>query len=62
MIDKVEFEIGQMVYRKTMPDVAGIVTGILFRQLGCGYYVKFADDCEEHCFAIELQAEKEIAK
>ena len=59
--DKVEFEIGALVYRKTNPEVVGIVTGILFRQTGVGYYVKFADECEDHCFGLELTTEKMIA-
>lgn len=61
MPDKVEFEIGSMVYRKTAPDVPGIVTGILFRQSGVGYYIKFAEEEETHCWAVELTVEKTIA-
>ena len=58
--DKVEFEIGAMVYRKTDPNVVGIVTGILFRHTGVGYYVKFCDEVEDHCYGIELTTEKAI--
>ena len=58
--DRVEFEIGALVFRKTEPEVQGIVTGILFRQSGVGYYCKFGGEEETHCFGIELTTEKVI--
>lgn len=58
--DKVEFEIGALVYRKTNPEVVGIITGILFRPTGVGYYIKFADEIEEHCYGIELTTDKGV--
>ena len=57
--DTVKFELGQIVYRKILPDVAGIVTGILFRPHGVCYYTKFADEKEEgSSWECELTAEK----
>ncbi|MDE2096203.1 MAG: hypothetical protein KGL39_03090 [Patescibacteria group bacterium] len=59
-MDTVKFELGSFVYRKTAPEVMGIVTGILVRQDGIIYYVKWGQ-AAEYCmhFEMELTAEKD---
>ena len=57
--DTVKFELGQIVYRKILPDTAGIVTGIVYRPHGTTYLAKFADEIEEAaCYEVELTTEK----
>lgn len=57
--DKVKFSLGEIVYRKLLPDVPGMVTGILFRPHGVTYYTKWADSDEEsNSFELELTTEK----
>jgi len=58
-IDAVKFDLGQIVYRKIIPDVAGIITGITFRPTGVVYLCTFADQSDEiACYDIELTIEK----
>jgi len=58
-IDAVKFDLGQIVYRKIIPDAEGMVTGIMFRPTGVVYYCTFSNEEDEvACYDIELTTEK----
>jgi hypothetical protein len=60
--DALTYSMGQIVYLKLKPDVAGMVTGILFRPSGHGYYVTWSSDtAERYHFDCELTKEKSFA-
>jgi len=60
--DAVKFPLGSIVYRKTIPDVAGMVTGITFRPTGVIYICAFSDtEGETDCYDIELTTEKNFS-
>jgi len=61
LIDSVKFEIGEIVFRKINPEVAGMVTGITFRPTGVTYCCTFSDEAEEiTCYDIELSRDKKL--
>jgi hypothetical protein len=58
MKDQVEFELGEIVFRKTEPEISGMVTGILFRPNGIMYYCKFSTEDENQFYNVELIRDK----
>ena len=52
-----KFPLETIVYRKTDPEVAGMVTGIVFRPTGHLYLVAFAGD-EQSAYEIELTTDR----
>jgi hypothetical protein len=57
-MDKVKFELGQIVYRKIKPGEPIMVTGIMFRQSGTTYWCTTQNDAETSFYECELTAEK----
>ncbi len=57
--DALAFALGQTIYFKQKPEVSGMVTGIIFRPSGFGYYVTWSSDMDERFhYEIELTHEK----
>lgn len=57
--DAVAYSLGQTIYLKQKPDIAGMITGIMFRPNGFGYYVTWSSDLAERFhYEIELTLEK----
>lgn len=60
--DTLTYALGQTVYLKLKPDIAGMVTGILFRPYGHMYLVTWSSDISErYHFDLELTKEKSFA-
>lgn len=53
-----KFEIGQIIYHKLNPADPGMVTGLIIRPRGHGYYVTWDDLEESHHYEMELTDEK----
>lgn len=61
-MDAVKFQLGEMVYRKLDGDqVAGMVTGIVFRPIGILYMATFGA-VEDSYYDIELSADKNFVE
>lgn len=57
-MDAIKFHLGDTVYLAVNAEQKGMVTGIVFRPMGCAYYVTFADGQERTHYEIELTTEK----
>lgn len=58
-MDALAYSLGQTIYLKQKPEVAGMVTGIIFRPSGYGYYVTWSSDMVERFhYEIELTPDK----
>lgn len=63
--DSPRFQLGQIVYRKLLPEVPGMITGIVFRQHGHCYLVCWQDEgstCEGTHYEMELISEKSFVQ
>ena len=59
--DKVEFQLGEVVYRKIAPDTPGILVGIVFTQTGVTYQVAWPDHNDTPHYGLELTKERSFS-
>ncbi len=58
-MDAILFHLGESIYLRQRPDTVGMVTGIIWRPNGYGYYVTWSNDMVERFhYEIELTKQK----
>ncbi len=61
-MDKVKYALGETVWLRLKPEVAGMVTAIIFRPNGVSYYVTWSSDMTERShYECELTTERSFA-
>lgn len=60
--DAVRYHVGQTIYRRVKPEMAGLITGVVYRERHVEFLASFGDnDCERTYQAIELTPQREYA-